>query len=114
MTLGLVGNLGSGKTTFIQGFAEGLGVKQNTASPTFVLMREYEAGERNFFHVDLYRLENNIEDEMENIGLTDIWDRKNNIVAVEWADKAADIMPKDTYWIYFEVDGDGRKIKFDE
>ena len=82
MTLGLVGNLGSGKTTFIQGFAEGLGVKQNTASPTFVLMREYEAGERNFFHVDLYRLENNIEDEMENIGLTDIWDRKNNIVAV--------------------------------
>lgn len=115
MTIGLVGDLGSGKTTFTQGFAEGLGIEKDVISPTFILMREYEAGEKNFYHVDLYRLEDSVEDEVENIGLTDIWDRKGNVVVVEWADKITDIMPKDAYWVYFENLGEGKhKIKIQE
>ena len=74
-------------------------------------MRQYEAGVKTLHHVDLYRLEEKVETEVENIGLTDMWERAGSVVAVEWAEKIADIMPKDTYWIYFENLGDKRKIK---
>ena len=54
--VGLTGELGSGKTTFIQGVAEGLGVSARVNSPTFIIMREYGK----LYHVDLYRLEENL------------------------------------------------------
>lgn len=105
--IALVGELGSGKTTFIQGLAEGLGVKSKIISPTFILMRKYD----NFYHLDLYRLEGNLEEEIQNLGLTDILQTKNSIVVIEWAEKIKDLLPKDTIWINFEtIDDNERKI----
>ncbi|OGM66666.1 tRNA (adenosine(37)-N6)-threonylcarbamoyltransferase complex ATPase subunit type 1 TsaE [Candidatus Woesebacteria bacterium RIFCSPLOWO2_01_FULL_43_11] len=107
----LTGNLGSGKTTFVQGFAEGLRVKTRIISPTFILMRRYNIKPKNFYHVDLYRLEENAEKEVVNLGLTDIWGRKENIVVIEWAEKIKGLIPKSAKWITFEdLEGDKRKI----
>src|SRR5258708_2304483 len=72
----LVGDLGAGKTTFLQGFAEGLGIKNKIVSPTFILMREYG----HFYHLDLYRFEGDVEKEVENLGLLDIWKDPKNVV----------------------------------
>jgi len=109
--LALTGNLGSGKTTFIQGLAEGLGVSTRVISPTFILLRKYSLGEKSFYHVDLYRLETGVEKEVVNLGLSDIWGRKDNIVAVEWAEKVKRLIPKSALWITFEsLGGDKRKI----
>ncbi|RLC30881.1 tRNA (adenosine(37)-N6)-threonylcarbamoyltransferase complex ATPase subunit type 1 TsaE, partial [Candidatus Woesebacteria bacterium] len=68
-TLALTGELGSGKTTFIQGLAEGLGVKGRIISPTFILMRKYEASKSDFYHIDFYRLEDDLENEIKNLGI---------------------------------------------
>jgi len=108
LVIALTGNLGSGKTTFVQGFAKGLGLKARIISPTFILMRKY--GE-NFYHVDLYRLEGNIESEVRNLGIEDIWKDPKNIVVIEWAEKIKKMIPKSAQWIKFENLGkDERKI----
>ena len=107
----LSGELGSGKTTFVQGFAEGLGLKGRIISPTFILMRKYEVGDKNFYHTDLYRLEGNIENEVINLGLGELWERPENIVVIEWAEKVEKMIPKAAKWIKFEdLGGDRRKI----
>ncbi len=113
--LALTGELGSGKTTFVQGLAKGLGIKQRAISPTFILMRSYKcqvSGVKNFYHIDLYRLENNVEREVRNLGIEEIWDNPKNIVVIEWAEKIKNILPKNKIWIEFENLGeDKRKIK---
>ena len=80
--IGLIGSLGSGKTVFVQGMAEGLGVNGHIASPTFVIMNLYR-GRLAFSHIDLYRLDA----PLETIGLDEYinWD---GVTAIEWADKA--------------------------
>ena len=111
--IALVGDLGAGKTTFVQGLAEGLGLKSKIVSPTFILMRQYslESG-LNFYHADLYRLEGNVDHEVVNLGLPDIWEKKDNIVVVEWAEKSRELFPKNTIWINFdESSEDERRIK---
>jgi len=113
-TLALIGDLGSGKTTFIQGFAEGLGIKNRIISPTFILMRKYSDSKLNFYHIDLYRLENNLENEVKNLGIDDTWGKENNIVAIEWAEKIKDLLPKGTIQLRFENMGeDDRKISIE-
>ncbi len=105
--LAFVGNLGAGKTTFIQGLASGIGIKGKIISPTFILMRKYN----NFYHLDLYRLEGDIKHEVENLGLFDIWENKNNIITIEWAEKIKDSLPKNTTFINFEnLEENKRKI----
>lgn len=88
----LFGNLGSGKTTLTQGIAKGLGVEQNIVSPTFILMRRYEIGDRFLFHIDLYRL-NNIE-EVKGLGIEEILEDPKNIVIIEWPEKIIDALPR--------------------
>lgn len=106
--MGLVGELGSGKTTFIQGVARGLGVKSRVNSPTFIIMREYG----NFCHVDLYRLEDNLKVETENLGLFNTISEGKSIILIEWAERIRDFLPKKTKWVGFENIGeDGRRIK---
>ncbi len=106
-TIALSGALGAGKTTFVQGFAEGLGITSKIISPTFILMRKHGR----LYHVDLYRLEKNVEKEVENLGLTDIWGKDDNVVVIEWAEKAQAVLPKSTIWIDFvSVDENKRKI----
>ncbi|MFA6307473.1 MAG: tRNA (adenosine(37)-N6)-threonylcarbamoyltransferase complex ATPase subunit type 1 TsaE [Patescibacteria group bacterium] len=86
--LALSGNLGAGKTVFVQALAKALGIKENITSPTFVLMKVYDlkkAKINKFVHVDCYRLYRR-EDLLE-IGLEDYLIHDNIIVAIEWADK---------------------------
>ncbi len=65
----------------------------------------------NFYHVDLYRFEDNIESEVRNLGLTDIWGKPGNVVIIEWAEKIKNMIPKEAIWITFENTGeDKRKI----
>jgi len=99
--LALTGDLGAGKTTFTQGLAESLGVDR-VNSPSFIIMRQYNVANTNIkylYHVDLYRLEKNIKEELGNLGITDIWSKPENIVLIEWADKAKGLLPKNTIYI---------------
>lgn len=109
--LALHGDLGSGKTTFMQGLAMGLGIKRRIISPTFIIMRTYdientnpESGIRNLYHVDLYRIES--ERDVEGLGLMELLGEKESIVAIEWPDKVENLLPEDRIDIYFEYVGD--------
>jgi len=79
------GNLGSGKTTFIQGLSKGLGIERRIISPTFIIVRHYKIKQGNFYHVDLYRTET--QNDLLSVGLDQIIKEDNNIVALEWAEK---------------------------
>jgi len=114
--LALTGDLGSGKTTFVQGFAQGLGIKTRIISPTFIIVRKYELRFtnydlriRNFYHIDLYRLEENVEREIINLGVDEIWNTSGNIVAIEWAEKIKNVIPKNATWIKFESLGENER-----
>ena len=112
--LGLEGDLGSGKTTFLQGFALGLGVEEKILSPTFVIMKRFEIlnlGFNNFFHIDCYRLKN--PKELLDLGFKQILKNPQNIVAVEWAEKVKKILPESAIFIKFKfVSKNKREISF--
>ena len=95
----LIGDLGSGKTTFAQGFAEGLDIFETIVSPTFKLVSEYDGGKCKLIHVDTYRLDS-IE-EFLNICGEDIIRTPGAIILIEWADKIIDILPPETVQIDF-------------
>lgn len=108
--LALSGDLGSGKTTFVQGLAKGLGIKGRVVSPTFIIMRQYTIPTSkiqhltsSLYHIDLYRLDTNLENEIANLGLADMWGKKDNVVVIEWAEKIKELLPKNTLWISFEL-----------
>lgn len=104
VVVGLIGELGSGKTTFAQGFAKGLGVKEKILSPTFLIMRSYQlAGEpvQSFYHVDGYRLSN--QKELLLLGWKKITALPSACILVEWADKVKRVLPRDTIWISFRA-----------
>jgi len=112
--LGLKGDLGGGKTTFLQGLARGLGVKEKILSPTFVLIKKFHVPRsifHDFYHIDCYRIQK--PKEILDLGFKKIISNPQNIVAVEWADRIRKILPKDTIRINFEfVDQNTRKIIF--
>lgn len=114
VVLGLSGELGSGKTTFLQGFARGLGIPKRILSPTFVLMKRFEikgkSGFENFFHLDCYRIEK--PKDLSCLGLKEIIQNSQNIVAVEWVGKAKEAFSPETILLKFEVlDNKKRLIK---
>ncbi|OIP74778.1 MAG: tRNA (adenosine(37)-N6)-threonylcarbamoyltransferase complex ATPase subunit type 1 TsaE [Parcubacteria group bacterium CG2_30_36_18] len=110
--LGLEGDLGGGKTTFLQGFAKGLGIKQKILSPTFLIIKKFSIFNfkfSNFYHIDCYRIEK--PKEILDLGFKEIISIPQNIVAVEWADRIRKIMSKNTIWITFQfINKNKRKI----
>ena len=94
IVVGLYGELGVGKTTFAQGLANAMGVKDNVTSPTFVLEKIYELINQKFahlIHIDAYRLEKS--QELLHLGWQEIISDHRNLVLIEWPEKVADIMP---------------------
>jgi tRNA threonylcarbamoyladenosine biosynthesis protein TsaE len=97
LVFGLVGELGSGKTTFIKGFAKGLGIKKRLTSPTFVLLKKH----KNFYHIDCYRIKN--PKDILDLDFLEIVSNPKNIIIIEWAERVKKILPKDTIWIKFKI-----------
>jgi tRNA threonylcarbamoyladenosine biosynthesis protein TsaE len=100
--LALIGPLGAGKTAFVKGLAAGLGVpSRETVSPTFTLIHEHP-GPVPLFHADLYRLAG--PEEAAELGLEDYAER-GGILAIEWAERAAGLLPADTVTVRFGILG---------
>ncbi|MGQ9545637.1 MAG: tRNA (adenosine(37)-N6)-threonylcarbamoyltransferase complex ATPase subunit type 1 TsaE [Dehalococcoidia bacterium] len=105
----LVGELGTGKTCFVQGIADGLDVKEYTFSPSFVILREYH-GRLPLYHIDFYRLDH-IE-EIADLGLEEYL-YGNGVCVIEWAEKGMKMLPRDNLLItlhYIRASETGRSI----
>jgi len=103
----LYGDLGAGKTAFVRGLAEGLGVSRDeVSSPTFTLVQEYRGGRLPLFHVDLYRL--NDPREIDDLGLEEI--AADGVLAIEWAEKIPRATVDTTTVRIRHGDGDVRMI----
>jgi len=112
IVIGLIGDLGSGKTTFCQGLAKGLGVKEKILSPTFVIFRKFKIQNSNFkifYHFDCYRIEK--PKEILKLGFKKIIAQPENIVVIEWAERIKKVLPRQTIILYFALlDKNLRKI----
>lgn len=109
--LGLVGDLGAGKTCFTKGLAQGLKIKKNITSPTFVLMKVYPTKHKaikNFVHIDAYRLHSY--NDLMAIGIEDYIGKDDSVVVIEWADRVKDKKVKIDE-IKFEINKEKRIIK---
>jgi tRNA threonylcarbamoyladenosine biosynthesis protein TsaE len=110
LVIALRGNLGAGKTTLVQGLAAGLGVRSRVASPTFVLVNEYAgAGGIRLLHVDTYRL-GSAPAEAAGMGLEELLEDEAAVVAVEWADRVADLLPPDHLLVELDY-GDNEEMR---
>ena len=104
----LFGDLGAGKTAFVRGLAEGLGIAPaDVSSPTFTLIQEYRGGRVPLFHVDLYRLDH--PREIDDLGLDEI--AADGVMAIEWAEKLRDAMGGAIEVRIAHGDGDTREIE---
>ncbi len=109
--IGLVGDLGAGKTHLIAGMLRGLGETDAVTSPTFSLVHEHRGGRLPVAHFDLYRMK----DEQEAIGIG--WDeylQSGSVLLVEWADRFdGSLMPPDTLWLVLRhVDSSTRRVEW--
>lgn len=104
--LALVGDLGAGKTTFMQGLAEYFNIADAVSSPTYTLIQEYDLSDhenikiKKLVHIDCYRLDT--ADQLLEIGISDYFERPDVVVIIEWADRAKDIIPANATWIIFD------------
>jgi len=116
LILGLEGDLGGGKTTFLQGFAKGLGTKEKILSPTFIILKRFKIkgltphqklrfgagqGFKNFYHIDCYRIEK--PKEILDLGFKEVISNPKNIVTIEWAERIQKILPAGTIILKFEL-----------
>lgn len=96
------GDLGAGKTCFVQGLARGLGYTGSVTSPTFTLIHEYRGGRLPLYHVDLYRLTD--PQQAVAIGLEDYFDA-GGVTVIEWPERVARLLPAHTRWIEIKITG---------
>ncbi len=105
----LAGNLGAGKTAFVQGAARGAGFKGDVMSPSFGLVRLYRTPKLNLYHMDLFRIS---DQETGEIGLEDSFGDPKGASLIEWAGAARIYLPSDRLEILFEYKKGGRQISF--
>ena len=105
MVICLNGELGSGKTVFTKAFASALGIEDDVTSPTFNIIKEYPNGELPLYHMDVYRLEGNIDE----LGLDEYFDG-DGVTIVEWADMIEDHLPKERLDINIRVTGEDTRV----
>ena len=103
--IALHGDLGAGKTCFVQGMSRALGIGIPISSPTYTLIDEYE-GENPLYHIDLYRLSNSIE--VLGIGLEEYLE-KDGLIAIEWAEKGEDLLPEDSIHVHISKDDEFKR-----
>ena len=89
MVICLMGDLGTGKTVFTKGFAQALEVQEEVTSPTFSIIKEYTSGEMPLYHMDVYRLDGEVED----LGIEEYYTKKG-VTIIEWADMIPDYLPE--------------------
>ena len=97
--IALIGNLGTGKTTFTKGLAKALGILENVGSPTFKLVSEYVGTDSVLYHIDAYRLEGS--KDFLNIGGEEYLTTEDGITVIEWADIIGDILDDDVIQVKF-------------
>jgi tRNA threonylcarbamoyladenosine biosynthesis protein TsaE len=108
MVICLNGELGSGKTVFVKGFANALGLEDNITSPTFNIIKEYLNGEMPLYHMDVYRLDEREDD----VGIKDYFN-KGGVTIIEWSDLIKDELPEERLDIEFKIiDENTRVLKF--
>lgn len=105
----LTGDLGYGKTTFVQGFAKGLGISHRILSPTFIIMRTYDipGSDKRLYHIDLYRIKST--DDLKSLGIEEVLNDPKAIVIIEWPDKFIDILPQQRLDITFVYVSDSQR-----
>ena len=105
MIICLTGDLGSGKTVFVKGFAKSLGITETITSPTFNLIKEYNSGEMPLYHMDVYRLEG----KCDTIGFDDYFN-KNAVCIIEWSDMICDCLPEERLQIDFKIIDENTRV----
>ncbi len=105
MVICLNGELGSGKTVFTKAFANALGIPDDVTSPTFNIIKEYHNGELPLYHMDVYRLEGNVNE----LGLDEYFDG-DGVTIIEWADMIEDHLPKERLDINIKVTGEDTRV----
>ena len=108
--IALYGPLGAGKTTLIQGIAEGLGVGKRAVSPTFILVREY-VGRLPLFHVDAYRLEGIEPDDVEQQLAFSEYLTLGGVIVIEWAEHISQLLPSERLDIFISHESVGRRVR---
>ena len=107
----LIGNLGTGKTTFVQGLAMAIGIKERVGSPTFKLVSEYKGKDYFLYHIDAYRLKGS--NDFLNIGGEEYLNTEKGITIIEWADIISDLLDDSVIHIHFsrlKNNSDSRQI----
>ncbi len=104
MVICLNGDLGSGKTVFVKGFAGALGIEENITSPTFTIVKEYVNGEMPLYHMDVYRI-----DENEDFGVEDYFN-KDGVTIIEWAELIEDRLPAERLEINIKIVDENTRV----
>lgn len=105
MVICLNGELGSGKTVFTKAFAKSLGITDDVTSPTFNIIKEYSNGELPLYHMDVYRLDGNVNE----LGIEEYFD-KDGVTIIEWADMISDILPNERLDIRIKIIDENSRV----
>ncbi len=104
MVICLNGDLGSGKTVFVKGFAHALSIDENITSPTFTIVKEYVSGEMPLYHMDVYRIDDNPE-----FGVEDYF-QKDGVCIIEWSEMIEDRLPSEKLDINIKIVDENTRV----